>query len=93
MKHTRQLFLRIQRRLVRAEMRLKIGDALSGMRRAAGVPLLLSEEYYFRGTCAGMLESLGFIAPGYIEAAAKLVAEKYHAEKAERMAAPRAEVH
>jgi hypothetical protein len=95
MKQVRQShFLRFRRVLVRVEMRLKISDALSRFKRAAKVPTLLSEEYHFRGTCAGMLESLGYIVPGYIDAAAKLVREKYAIEKSEREEARMApEVH
>lgn len=75
-------------------MRFKISDAVAHFTRAVGVPRLLSEEYYFRGTCASFLESIGYIPPGYIDAAARLVREKYYAEKREREETPAAsEVH
>ncbi|MBN2157897.1 MAG: hypothetical protein JW807_00775 [Spirochaetes bacterium] len=56
--------------------RLLIAQAFGKLKRKSKGPISLTSEYYFKGACAALIETCGFVPDGYISDVARLDLER-----------------
>lgn len=67
----------------KARRRGLINEAFREVRRLTKGPIPLADEYFFKGACAGLLDTPGFIPSSYIMEVARMSNERGRGEAAE----------
>jgi len=68
--------------LEKARKRRLINEAFREVSRLTKKPIPLADEYFFKGACAGLLETPGFIPTTYIMEVARISNERGRGEEA-----------
>jgi len=66
----------------KARQRGLINEAFREVSRLTKGPIPLADEYFFKGACAGLLETPGFIPSSYIMEVARMSNERGRGEEA-----------